>query len=108
MIVVALTIVIVLLLIILAGLLFLNQRVEGLARETRQMDSQLSHENRSMESRVAVLEARVNNLPTHRDLTELRSGIGEVVESVATIQGQGDTMMQMLQTIQKHLLESEK
>ena len=103
----ALVIVIVLLLVILVSLLLLNQRMENLARESKQMDSQLSHENRLMESRVAKLEARVDNLPTHRDLTELRSGIGAVVESVATIEGQSETMMQMLQTIQKHLLESE-
>lgn len=103
----ALAIVIVLLLVILVSLLLLNQRMENLARESKQMDSQLSQENRLMESRVAKLEARVDNLPTHRDLTELRSGIGAVVESVATIEGQSETMMKMLQTIQKHLLESE-
>ena len=108
MIVAALTVVIGLLVIVLIGLVFLNQRMGSLTHETRQMDSQLSKENRAMESRIVKLEARVDNLPTHRDLTELRSGIGEVVESVATLQGTSDTMMQMLHTIQKHLLESEK
>lgn len=103
----ALSIVIVLLLIILVALILIFQRVENLARESRQADTQISQENRALESRVVKLEARVDNLPTHRDLTELRSGIGAVVESVATIEGQSETMMKMLQTIQKHLLESD-
>lgn len=89
--------IIVLLLVNLAGMLVIGIRVGLLAADDRKQDRRLTQ-----------LETRVENLPTHRDLTELRSGIAEVVESVAAINGQTLAMTQMLRTIQEHLLENDR
>lgn len=86
-----------LLLMNLAGLLVIGIRVSLLGSDDRKLDR-----------RLTVLEARVENLPTHRDLGELRSGIVEVMESVAAIGGQTQAMTQMLRTIQEHLLENDR
>lgn len=90
-------VIIALLLINLIGLLMVGARITSQSADSRQM-----------ERRLTVLEARVDNLPTHRDLTELRAGISEVVETVATISGQTAAMTQMLRTIQEHLLENDR
>jgi hypothetical protein len=89
-------VIIALLVIILLSLLWLGTRVSGQGTE-----------NRVLADRLTKLEARVENMPTHRDLTDLRTDISEVVESVATIGGQTEAMTQMLRTIQKHLLEND-
>lgn len=68
----------------------------------------LGSDDRKMNNRLVHLEAWVKNAPTHRDLGELRSGISEVVESVAGLSGQTATMTQMLRTIQEHLLENDR
>lgn len=93
----SIAIIIGLLVLNLLGLLIIGIRVGLLGGDDRKLDSRLTH-----------LEARVNNLPTHRDLGELRSGISEVVESVAAISGQTQAMTQMLRTIQEHLLENDR
>lgn len=91
------TIIIALLVINLIGLLAVGLRING-----QQSD------NRAMDQRLTRLEARVDNLPTHRDLTELGRAITETAETVAAISGQTLTMTQMLRTIQEHLLEKER
>jgi hypothetical protein len=89
-------VIIALLLINLVGLLMVGGRITSQSADSRQM-----------ERRLTVLEARVDNLPTHRDLTDLRKGISEVVETAAAISGQTIAMTQMLRTIQEHLLEND-
>src|SRR6185312_7140009 len=61
-----------LLLVNLAGLLVIGIRVGLLGGDDRKLDR-----------RLTMLEVRVENLPTHRDLSMLRNDIAEVVESVA-------------------------
>ncbi|MFC5525229.1 DUF2730 family protein [Rhodanobacter ginsengisoli] len=90
-------VIIALLLINLIGLLVVGARITTQSTDSRQ------HERR-----ITVLEGRVDNLPTHRDLTSLRSDISQVVETVATISGQVQSMTQMLRTIQEHLLENDR
>lgn len=90
-------VIIALLVIDLIGLLLVGLRISGQTADSRQMWG-----------RLIKLESRVDNLPTHRDLTELRSGISEVVETVASISGQTVAMTQMLRTIQEHLLENDR
>jgi len=92
-----LAIIIGLLLLNLLGLLLIGIRVGMLGGDDRKLDR-----------RLTVLEARVENLPTHRDLGELRSSIAEAVEGVAAIGGQMQAMTQMLRTIQEHLLENDR
>lgn len=89
-------VIIALLLINLVGLLAIGLRVNG-----------QSSDSRDLEGRLNRLEARVEVLPTHRDLTDLRSDISDVVETVASINGQAQAMTQMLRTIQEHLLEND-
>jgi hypothetical protein len=91
------TIIIALLIVNLLGLLVIGYRVSRQSTDAGDLDRRLTR-----------LEARVDNLPTHRDLTDLRSGISEVVETVATIGGQTNAMTQMLRTIQEHLLENDR
>lgn len=88
-------VVITLLVINLLGLLAVGWRISG-----------QSNDNRALADRLTHLEARVNTMPTHRDLTDLRDDISEVVENVAAISGQTQTMTQMLKSIQDHLLEN--
>ena len=90
-------VIIALLLINLIGLLVVGVRISGQSADSRQMWG-----------RLITLEVRVDNLPTHHDLTALRSGISEVVETVAAISGQTQSMTQMLRTIQEHLLENDR
>ncbi|NII74220.1 AAA+ superfamily predicted ATPase [Dyella sp. SG562] len=89
-------IIIVLLLINLVGLLVIGARVGRQANDAHQL-----------EQRLTKLEARVDNLPTHRDFTELRGDLSEVVETTAGLSGQMTTVAQMLRTIQEHLLEND-
>jgi hypothetical protein len=65
-------------------------------------------ENRALESRLTKLEARVENLPTHRDLADLRDDLSDLVRNVAEISGQAETQTRMLRSIQEHLLENNR
>ena len=69
--------------------------------------SLLGGDDRKLDSRLTHLEARVENLPTHRDLTALRNDIAEVVGSVEALNGQTANMTEMLRTIHKFLLEKD-
>lgn len=89
-------VIIALLVVNLIGLLVVGARVTGQSSDARQLDS-----------RLTKLEARVDNLPTHRDLSDLRGTIAEVSETVAQISGQAQAMTQMLRSIQEHLLEND-
>jgi|GEM_PF-3895301 len=91
------TIIIALLIVNLLGLLVIGYRV-----------SRQSNDAGDLDRRLTRLEARVDNLPTHRDLLDLRTGIGDVQESMAAISGRTEAMTQMLRTIQEHLLENDR
>lgn len=90
-------VIIALLVINLIGLVLLGVRINGQSNDASDLDKRLTR-----------LEARVDNLPTHRDLADLRNGITEVVESVAALNGHTQAMTQMLRTIQEHLLENDR
>lgn len=90
-------VIIALLLINLVGLMVVGAYVSSQAKDNRRQDQSLTD-----------LDARVKNMPTHRDLIELRSDISKVVETVALISGQTQSMTQMLRTIQEHLLENDR
>lgn len=96
-----------LLIVNLVGLVLVGVRVGAQANQQRDLEARLSTQQRDLETRLIKLEVRVDNLPTHGDLLKLRTGISEVVENMATIAGQVQAQTQMLQTIQKHLLENE-
>lgn len=87
-------IIIVLLVINLIGLLVIGLRVSGQQGDARKLDQ-----------RLTALELRVEHLPKHSDLTALGSAINKMAETVATINGQTQTMTHMLRTVQEHLLE---
>lgn len=96
-----------LLIINLVGLVLVGVRVGAQANQQRDLETRLSTQQRDLETRLVKLEMRVDNLPTHRDLLELRTGISDVVQNMAAIAGQVEAQTQMLQTIQRHLLENE-
>lgn len=89
-------VIIALLLLNLIGLVMVGVRISAQNKDSREQDSRLTR-----------LEARVDNLPTHRDMTALSRSINETAETVATISGQTQAMTQMLRSIQEHLLEKE-
>lgn len=91
------TIIIALLIINLIGLLVVGIRVNGEQTDRRALDTRLTR-----------LEAQVEHLPTHRDLSTLGRAVNETAETVATIKGQTLAMTQMLRTIQEHLLEKDR
>lgn len=64
--------------------------------------------DRQLERRLSGLEVRVENMPTHRDLAELRAAINSMATDVATLTGQNETQSQMLRTIQTHLMEQDR
>lgn len=94
-------VVIALLVINLLGLLMVGWRIGSQSADVRG----LTADNRTLADRLTHLEARVNTMPTHRDLIELREDLSEVVENVAGIDGKADAMTLMLKSIQDHLLE---
>jgi hypothetical protein len=93
---IASTVIIVLLLINLIGLIVVGASIRGQQAESRMMDR-----------RLTIVEAEIKGLPTHRDLRQLQDDFGEVSESVASLGGKSETMIQLLKTIQEHLLERE-
>lgn len=97
-------VIIALLLVNLIGLAVLGWRITSQSTDIRMHNT----DNRLLEGRLTKLEARVENLPTHRDLAELRCDLSEVVKTVAAINGQAQAMTQMLRTIQEHLLENDR
>lgn len=90
-------VIIALLLINLVGLLVVGAYVSSQAKDNQRQDRSLTE-----------LESRVANMPTHRDLMELRGDLSKVVETVAVIRGQTQTMTQLLRTIQEHLMENDR
>lgn len=92
-----LQIILALMVVNLIGLLIIGLMHGSQARDTRRLDT-----------RVTFLEAQVKNMPTHRDLLELRGDTAEMAESVAELNGRAETMTQMLRTIQEHLLEKDR
>lgn len=80
----------------LIGLLVIGNRV-----------SRQSNDASDLDKRLTRLEARVENLPTHRDLAAMNSGINETAEAVAMLNGQMTTVAQMLRSIQDHLIDKE-
>jgi Tfp pilus assembly protein PilN len=101
-------IIIALLVINLLGLLVVGWRVSGQSNDARSLETRLTSDSRALEARLTKLEARVDNLPTHRDLLDLRNGMSAVVQSIAEIAGRTEAMTTMLQTIQEHLLEGDR
>lgn len=93
----SIAIIIGLLLVNLFGLLVIGIRMTLMGSENRKLDNRLTH-----------LEAKVLNLPTHRDLTGLSGDISEISESVSALSGKTETVTQMLRTIQEHLLENDR
>lgn len=65
-------------------------------------------ENRTLDRRMSVLETRVQSMPTHHDLLELREDVTHVAESIADLNGKTAAMTQMLRTIQEYLLEKDR
>ena len=90
-------VIIALLVINLIGLLVIGNRVSRQSSDASDLDKRLTR-----------LEARVENLPTHRDLAAMSNGINETAEAVATLGGQTQAMTQMLRSIQEHLLENDR
>lgn len=98
---------------VIIGLLVIN--LIGLlvvgARSTGQSSGQSNDQRKDateLDKRLTRLEARVDNLPTHRDLVDLRAGINEMARTVAGVAGQVQTVTDMLRTIQEHLLENDR
>lgn len=88
--------IIVLLVINLVGLLIIGLIVGAQSRETQQL-----------KARMTELEAKVRYMPTHQDLTSLRTDMNKMAEATATLAGKTGTMAEMLETIQRHLLEKD-
>lgn len=93
-----------LLLAVLLGVAIVGR---SLGRQSAEYSSQ-GTAHRALDGRLTRLEVRVDNLPTHRDLLELRATMGEMSESIAQISGQTAAITQMLRSIQQHLLEADR
>lgn len=89
-------VIVALLVINLVGLLFVGIRIGGQSKETQQLNTRLTQ-----------LEAQVRFMPTHQDLASLRVDINKMAEATATLAGKTGTMAEMLETIQRHLLEKD-
>ncbi len=96
-------IVIALLIINLFGQMALARRMGGYQDNCKAMEEA----SISLERRVHTVEMRIEYLPTQGDLQRLREHIEAFRETVSTVHGQNQTTVQLLQSIQKHLLEKE-
>jgi uncharacterized coiled-coil protein SlyX len=89
-------VIIALLVINLVGLIVIGIRLNTQTDDTRNLDQ-----------RLTKLEAKVENMPTHRDLMELRGSMAAMAEHTSQMSGQVTTMTQLMKTIQDHLLEND-
>jgi hypothetical protein len=60
-----------------------------------------------LDGRVGRLEERVNYLPTHRELAEIRNALGIVNAELSAIRERSQVTCEMVRTIQEHLLEED-
>lgn len=61
-----------------------------------------------MQRRMTTFEVQLEHRPTHRDLRVVLDKIELVAASVSTVRGQSDTSVQLLRSIQQHLLEKDR
>ncbi len=60
-----------------------------------------------LDGRMGRLEERVNYLPTHRELAEIRTALGIVSGELSAIRERSQVTCEMVRTIQEHLLEED-
>lgn len=77
-----------------------------LSREIAAMRDGQARQMAGLNTRVSVLEQRIADMPTHKDLRELRDLVAESNERVAALDERSIRTDAMVQRIHQHLLES--
>lgn len=83
------------------GLLWLH--MDRRADETRRQGERIG----GIDGRVGRLEERINYLPTHRELAEIRTAIGAVCAEMSALRERSQVTCEMVRTIQDHLLQED-
>ena len=78
-----------------------DQRLTGIATQKRAMQTDLA----AIGQKVAVHEARLAAVPTHRDLDEIRRDLTSVKATTAAIDERSETTLDTVQSIQRYLME---
>jgi hypothetical protein len=76
-------------------------KIGGLSSELRVSASR----DHDFHTRLSVLETRMQHVPTHGDLVNIRTEMRELNETVAAISERSENTQSMVQSIQRYLLE---
>lgn len=63
-------------------------------------------DTRALGDRVSRLETNISYLPKHRELTEIRTALGQLSSSVAALTERSEATSDMLRAIQTHLMDN--
>lgn len=81
-------------------------KLEGTEARTRQEIQLLVQRDGDMDKRLSVLETRVAHMPTHNDLAAIQMQLRDMSSDVATVIERSETTLEMVRSIQQHLVES--
>lgn len=73
----------------------------GLAAELQRSDRRLGDAHAAFDRRLSVLEAKVDGMPTHDDISEMRDQLSRIDE-------RSESTQESVRRIEQHLLESKR
>jgi hypothetical protein len=88
------------------GLIGFSAKLDGNDARMRQELQILVARDSDMDKRLSVLETRVSHMPTHGDLQGIKNELSGLKSAVAAVDERSENILDMVQTIQKHLLEN--
>jgi len=84
----------------------LGRQFNDLMQSTAQQLVTHTATDAALGTRVSVLEATIRHMPTHNDLQAIQRELRDISGSVAAVSERSEATMEMVRTIQAHLLES--
>lgn len=99
-----------------------DQRIAEIEKRQDEMDERIDQSNARLSAaiadrnekhaevtrRLAVIETKMENVPTHRDLEEIRAKLAVVASQGAAISERSAATHSLVQTLSEHLLERGK
>lgn len=87
---------------------FLHERIDKFQGRVYKEHKRMGSTNAVIDRRLSVLEKHVEGLPTHADLTGLRSDMAQMGADVSAIKERSETALGLVHSIHDHLLEKRK
>lgn len=89
-----------------AGDADLSRKLSELSVAAGQHQVALTARDAALEMRVAVLETTIRHMPTHGDLQAIQRELRDLNGTVAGLSERSETTLDLVRTIQEHLLET--